>query len=402
MIDIRTKTTLAALAAAVLLVAPAARADVMLVNPSPGTYIPVTGSAVPSAPIAFTPAPAWPGSWNAPVVIPWTVTGAPATPLGVATTTTAPVQTAPVQTAPVQSVAAIQIPAGYPVTYPQAAGVTYVAVPVAAPVTGAVIPVAPASPGYLPQGLESILTLDRLIAAAETADEIRILLSRPDRLRLIRADNVTRTFLKERIVNAEVARASGLTQEYLGWVYDTLLETGDRLGPNVFLPNFRLLPSASAASWNQVWARSFAASYTAQAWGRLGIALLARTATLRAEASSSSAGLQRLAAGTQVAVTSPALAGVGGPWVRVQTANGFLGWVTAADLSPSFSLPVHTAPAGALAATPAASSLPYSGPESLILWNDPRRVPAGHDSTYGWIYPVGYQIAEPTRGASTR
>lgn len=391
MIDIRTKTTLAALATALLLAAPSTHADVMLVNPSPGTYIPVTGSAVPYAPAAYAPAAAWPWGWNAPSPIPWTVPVAPtATVTGVAPAAT-----------PVQGVAAIQVPSGYPVAYPQATGVTYVTVPVTAPVAGAMaapVAMAPASVGYLPQGLESILTLDRLIAAAETADEVRILLSRSDRLRIVRADNVTRTFLKERIVNAEVARASGLTQEYLGWVYDTLLEAGDRLGPNVFLPNFRLLPSASAASWNQVWSRSFAASYTAQAWGRQGLAVLARTATLRAEATSGSAGLQRLAAGSQVAVTSPALAGVGGPWVQVRTANGFLGWVTAADLSASFGQPAYAAPTAA----PAASALPYAGPESLILWNDPRRVPAGHDSAYGWIYPAGYQFAEPTRGASTR
>lgn len=379
---VNTRVT-ARVVAFVLLAGIPASSEVMFVNPSPGTYIPVSTPA-PTAGYIASPA-SWPWGWTAPATVPWTGHGA------------TPAMIAPGM--PMTSVPAVAptaymtpVPVAYGSAYPSAAGVTIVPVPVSVPSTGAVAPA-----GYLPSGIESVVTLDRLIAAAETADEVRILLSRPDRLRVARADNLTRAFLKERIVNAEVARASGLTQEYLGWIYDTLVESGDRIGATVFIPNFRLLPATAAPSWNQVWSRSFAITYAAQSWGRSGLALLARASVLRAEASSRGTALQRLGAGTQVAVQSPAMTIGGSNWVQVRTANGFLGWIPAADLSASYATsfvaPSVPTLGAALGAVPA-SGIPYGGPESVILWRDQGRVPAGHDSAYGWVYPTWYQNVE--------
>ncbi len=358
-----------------------AAAEVVYLNPSGGQFVPVTMPYTGAAPAqatapagAWVAAPSsWPWGWSTPTTVPWTTPG------------TLPAY--PVSYAPPTYGMTVYAPAGMTTTGVPATVATTIAMP-----GTAVASQAPA-PGYPSYYTESVIALDRLIAAAETADEIRILLSRPDRLRPIRADNLTRTFLKERMVNAEVARASGLTIEYLGWMFDTLIESGDRLSPSLFLPNFRLLPPASAASWTQIWSRSYAALYTPQVTNRGGLVVVSRATTLRAEASNRSAGLQRLNAGAQVLVAGPAVQVENSAWVMVRTANGFTGWAPAADLSTSFgTLPLGTVPGAS--ALSSQSSIPYSGPESVILWQDPRRVPTGYDSAHGWIHPQFFQNAE--------
>lgn len=120
-----------------------------------------------------------------------------------------------------------------------------------APSSTMTMPPSPMEPG-------EAASADQMAAALVTMDHFRALVSSPDRLRQVASDPLTRQFLLERVTAPEVVSATGLSADYLRWLFDTLISSGDRIGADAVVPNFRLLAPEKAPSWPRIWARSFA------------------------------------------------------------------------------------------------------------------------------------------------
>ena len=143
---------------------------------------------------------------------------------------------------------------------------------------GASAPV-PMAPGAYASAAAAIpASPDHIAAALVTLDDLRKLVSHSDRLRQVASDPLTRQFLKERVTSPEISSLTGLSPDYLTWLFDMLLSHGDRIGADVVLPNFRLLAPDKVPSWPQVWARSFAPARPSSSSGPSGSAAAYRGA----------------------------------------------------------------------------------------------------------------------------
>jgi hypothetical protein len=209
--------------------------------------------------------------------------------------------------------------------------------------------------------------IDRLLAAAETSEEIRVILARYDRWRRVKVDPLLRQFLLERFTAAELASVTTLSREYRAWLVETLIERGEMIDQAGIIPNFRLLPAVQAASWAAIWNRSFAPylRIAAPEAGARVVALGHPHAHLRAAPSEGSAVLARIASGAAVTEL-----GGEGAWVRVSSA-GLTGYLLSSEVARA-----------------GESGMRYTGPESLIYWrNMPTGNWEGYDSAFGWVYP---------------
>jgi hypothetical protein len=243
-----------------------------------------------------------------------------------------------------------------------------------------------AAPGTVQFSSMSQGEIDRLLAAAETSEEVRIVLSRYDRWAQVKADPTLKQFLRERFTAPELAAGTTLTREYRAWLVETLIERGTMIDQAGVIPNFRLLPAVQAPSWTAIWNRSFAPYLqVAKVAGSARVATFGHPhAHLRAAPFVRSAILARFVAGTEVTVL-----GHEGGWVRVSAA-GMTGYLLSTEVTRS-----------------GERNVPYSGPESVIHYqNMPSGIWEGYDTPYGWVYPAYTQSVGAARtmgaGAETR
>ncbi len=216
-------------------------------------------------------------------------------------------------------------------------------------------------------------SLDRLIAAVETSDELRRLLASSSRLSVLRADAVLQQFLRERVAGADLTASTGLAPEYRLWLLNTLVESGDRLDASLVIPNFRLLPSVMAASWPTIWSRSFAPTLAAgQGMAEAVPPRGSTTVGIHPAANGRLRHVEELAAGARVWTL-----GTEGSFTQVRTPAGRTGWVWTNELKN-------------IVAASSAPTLPYRGAESVTLWQSVEsRTPAN----LPWYAPVPYSSA---------
>lgn len=227
--------------------------------------------------------------------------------------------------------------------------------------------------------------IDRLLAAAETSEEVRIILSRYDRWKQIGSDVVLKQFLRERFTAPELEASTRLTREYRSWLVETLIDRGEMIDQSGIVPNFRLQPAVQAPSWRAIWNRSFAPYLSESSPDAVAHVVTHghEHAHLRVSASTNASVAARLLPGTQITVLSSE-----GDWVRVSISGG----------------PTSESPSGYLLASEVARSTSdggerYTGPESIVFWQKmPYGTWDGHDSPFGWVYPPYTQAAGAVRG----
>lgn len=212
-------------------------------------------------------------------------------------------------------------------------------------------------------------SIDRLLIGLETTEELRRLLSSPERLRQLADDPVARQFLRERLTAAEVAATAGVSPTYLDWLYETLVVYGDRLDPTVIIPNFRLVPAQSVPTFQQILSRWNVVN-TMGISSPVAISSAGITATWQARVvtqhphahihSGPYAAAPKIArppAGSIVTVVAES-----GDWYMVKLSNGQTGYGHKYELDRMPS-------------------------EATMLVRMEQTVTSGYDTPYGWVYP---------------
>lgn len=216
------------------------------------------------------------------------------------------------------------------------------------------------------------------VATLETFEELRILLSNPDRLHQLANDPIARQFLRERLTAREVAVSAGVSQEYLNWLYESLIVPGNRIDPAVINHNFRLLPAQHVATWPQIQTRLYpggvvlpatTAGWTARATTQHGHAHVHHTPNAHAKV------IARVPTGSTATILSES-----GDWYQVQF-GGVVGYGHKYELTPESQYAVSCAP-----------SATYSA-GSIVAW----KPEGGYDTPYGWVYPRSTQTIQRIR-----
>jgi len=225
------------------------------------------------------------------------------------------------------------------------------------------------------------MNIDRLASAIETSDEFRRFFSTSQRLQILRTDALLQEFLRERFADNSIAAYTGLSSEYRLWIFNTILENGERLDASVAIPNFKLLPSVQTQKWNAIWARSFAPYYSQMnAPGAAGLGyvnpLKRQTAVVRRTASRRSRQIDAVKTGTYIS-----LLGRSGDWFKVNTESGRVGYIHKSDIDLVQGHQV----------------LPWTGAGSVTLWQNnfsagtenrtEVQYQPGYYSNSGWVYP---------------
>lgn len=220
---------------------------------------------------------------------------------------------------------------------------------------------------------QSMVSIYQHIAMIETSEELRALLSSPERLRQLANDPLARQFLRERLTAREVAASAGVSPEYLNWLYETMIVHGDRLDPAVIIPNFRLYPAQSVAIWPQIQTRLYPGGPVVPATTTTWTARVTTRhphAHIHSAPSARAPKIARPPAGSTVTVVAES-----GDWYMVKL-DGLVGYGHKYELAPV------TAPAPVVA---------VGGAETVIAWR------GGYDTPYGWVYPRATQNIERIR-----
>lgn len=172
-----------------------------------------------------------------------------------------------------------------------------------------------------------VVEADRMAASVETVGELRKLLTDGIWIRRFRTDPLTLQFLRERFTGSPVVLVSGMSRDYVDWLFETVLLYGDRMASEAAIPDFRLAPAMQAPSWGKVWSRSFGPFLKGQATSARAIVVTRPHAVIRASSAAKSKTVGRAPAGSELLIRD-----MSGSAYLVEY-RGISGYVNATDLS---------------------------------------------------------------------